>query len=172
MSKLKPALFILLLCAICFLIPVISSYASEESLTITTYYPSPYGSYRELRSQRIAIGNTYINRSTACWDPPCPGGGTDISDSASRDIDLIVQGNVGIGTVNPNAKLDVRPSDTSRPTNLCVRMDYTSSSGTTNCPSGYYIAMGSYAGMVTPPVPGYIICCQACIDNNSNGICD
>ncbi len=49
MFKLKSSLFVLPICVICFLISVIRGYASEESLTITTYYPSPYGVYNELR---------------------------------------------------------------------------------------------------------------------------
>ena len=89
-----------LLSAICFLISLIRSYASEESLTITTYYPSPYGSYRELRSQRIAIGETYINGGTYCWEGTC-------TNTINTNADLVVEGNVGIGTVNPGEKLDV-----------------------------------------------------------------
>ncbi len=49
MFKLKSSLFVLPICVICFLISVIRGYASEESITITTYYPSPYGVYNELR---------------------------------------------------------------------------------------------------------------------------
>ncbi len=96
-----------LLCVICFLICVISSYASEESLTITTYYPSPYGSYRELRSQRIAIGETYISGSAYCWEGETDcisGGGKNVIPSAT---DLVVEGNVGIGISNPSAKLHI-----------------------------------------------------------------
>ncbi len=63
---------------------------SEESMTITTYYPSPYGSYRELTSYRMKIGTTYS------------GSGTSVSDN-----NLIVEGNVGIGMTNPTVKLDV-----------------------------------------------------------------
>lgn len=63
---------------------------SQESLTITTYYPSPYGSYRELTAHRMKIGTTYS------------GAGTTVADN-----NLIVEGNVGIGTASPQAKLDV-----------------------------------------------------------------
>ncbi len=59
-----------------------------ETLTITTYYPSPYGSYRQLTADQIAIGSAYRNPTYA-------------------DGSLYVQGNVGIGTTAPVAKLDV-----------------------------------------------------------------
>lgn len=51
MFKLKPALFVFLICATYFLISVISVFA-EDSITITTYYPSPYGVYKQLRLYR------------------------------------------------------------------------------------------------------------------------
>jgi hypothetical protein len=42
-------------CFIC----VICVYAQQgESLIITTYYPSPYGSYNELQTNRLAVGDT------------------------------------------------------------------------------------------------------------------
>ncbi len=59
-----------------------------ETLTITTYYPSPYGSYRQLTADQIAIGSTYRNPTYA-------------------DGSLYVQGKVGIGTTSPTATLDV-----------------------------------------------------------------
>lgn len=37
---------------------------NEESVTITTYYPSPYGVYHELRVDQMAIGSAYSNPST------------------------------------------------------------------------------------------------------------
>ena len=50
---------------------------AEESFTITTYYPSPYGSYNELST----ASNTYL---------------------ATEPF-----GNVGIGTKSPQGKLDI-----------------------------------------------------------------
>ncbi|MFH0762373.1 MAG: hypothetical protein V1925_00590 [Candidatus Omnitrophota bacterium] len=70
-------------------------FAADESLTITTYYPSPYGSYNELRAKKMAIGDTYSDPSYV-W-------GDEISDAA----DLVVEGNVGIGILKPQANLDV-----------------------------------------------------------------
>ncbi|UCC95551.1 MAG: hypothetical protein JSW40_02075 [Candidatus Omnitrophota bacterium] len=73
---------------------------SQEELTITTYYPAPYGVYKELRSQRMAIGDNYIDTSQYCWEGAC-------KTPINPDADLVLQGNVGIGTINPQATLDV-----------------------------------------------------------------
>jgi len=79
---------------------LLNSFAVDESITFTTYYPSPTGSYHELRSARMAIGDTYINPATFSWD----------STPATIDAnaDLVVEGNVGVGTTDPGAPLDVR----------------------------------------------------------------
>lgn len=63
--------------AVLFFIFCLFSAGFSEDITITTYYPSPYGSYQELRT----YGNTYL-----ATDPG---------------------GQVGIGTTTPAAKLDV-----------------------------------------------------------------
>ncbi|MDD5356150.1 MAG: hypothetical protein PHY56_06420 [Candidatus Omnitrophica bacterium] len=66
-----------------------SSYSfAEEKITLTTYYPAPYGIYKELRSDQMAIGSGYRNSSLS-------------------NGDLIVSGNVGIGTPTPQATLHV-----------------------------------------------------------------
>lgn len=62
--------------------------AAEERITLTTYYPAPYGVYRELRADQMSIGSDYRQ-------------------AALNDGTLIVSGNVGIGTMSPKAKLDV-----------------------------------------------------------------
>ncbi|MFH0790419.1 MAG: hypothetical protein V2A64_02190 [Candidatus Omnitrophota bacterium] len=71
-----------------------------ETLTITTYYPSPLGSYLELRSRRMAIGPTWFDANVHCWaGGPC--GAPDINANA----DLIVERRVGIGTLAPSYAL-------------------------------------------------------------------
>jgi hypothetical protein len=87
--------------AIFFILAIYSlSFAQQESVTITTYYPSPYGSYKELRVQRMAIGESYYG-SDYCWSPETC---TNVIDT---NADLVVEGNVGIGIPSPSAKLDV-----------------------------------------------------------------
>ncbi len=72
-----------------------------EEITLTTYYPSPYGVYEEMRSKKMAIGDAYYDSSSHCWPGgPCPS----VIDGAA---DLVVEGNVGIGTTNPSEELDV-----------------------------------------------------------------
>ena len=54
---------------------------ADETLTISTYYPSPFGSYRELTAHRMKIGRTYSSSGTTVGDN-----------------NLIVEGAVGIAT--------------------------------------------------------------------------
>jgi hypothetical protein len=76
-----------LLAALCCLLAV-DSYAQEDQMTLTTYYPSPYGSYVELSTQKLKVGKTY-------------------SQAVVADNNLIVEGRVGIGTTDPQDKLEV-----------------------------------------------------------------
>jgi hypothetical protein len=64
------------------------SFAATEQVTITTYYPAPYGIYHELRADQMAVGSAYRA-------------------SALADGNLIVAGNVGIGTASPSSLLTV-----------------------------------------------------------------
>lgn len=73
-----------------------STFVFAEEITITTYYPSPYGVYRELRAQRTAIGDNYIDGANYTWEAADGDGG-----EVDYRADLVVEGNVGIGTVNP-----------------------------------------------------------------------
>lgn len=84
-----------------FLLALLAFAFPEETLTITTYYPSPYGSYNELTvANREAIGDVNVD------------GGVDSSDLAVDSSgplpgSLTVAGSVGIGTTTPDAKLAV-----------------------------------------------------------------
>ncbi len=78
---------------------------AAETLTITTYYPSPYGVYNEMRAKRIAIGDDYVDTANYTWEETDGDGG-----EVDYLADLIVEGNVGIGTVNPSSKFHLRNS--------------------------------------------------------------
>jgi len=49
-------------------------YAQQESVTITTYYPSPYGSYNELQSNKLAVGDTNGDNQLTSADLPSANG--------------------------------------------------------------------------------------------------
>ncbi len=72
----------------------------SQELTITTYYPSPVGIYKELRAKRMAIGDNFYDPSHYCWEGSC-------TVSVDSDADLIVEGKVGIKTENPQEELHV-----------------------------------------------------------------
>jgi hypothetical protein len=76
---------------ICVIIP---SAFSQETITITTYYPAPFGVYQELRANRMAIGDNY-SQNTFCWPPAA------CANQIDANADLVVEGNVGIGTTTP-----------------------------------------------------------------------
>ena len=74
------------LCA--FILLATSIALAQEQVTITTYYPAPYGIYKELRADQMAVGSAYRA-------------------SALADGNLLVSGNVGIGTTTPHGRLEV-----------------------------------------------------------------
>lgn len=51
------SLVLVLAMGLSFAFGLLSCFA-EESLTITTYYPSPYGSYNELQTNKLCLGDT------------------------------------------------------------------------------------------------------------------
>lgn len=61
---------------------------AQEQVTITTYYPAPYGIYKELRADQLAVGSAYRNSNLS-------------------DGNLIISGMVGIGKAAPTRALDV-----------------------------------------------------------------
>ena len=71
-----------------------------EDITITTYYPAPMGVYNELRAKKMGIGDTYHDPSAVTINDP---------------DDLIVEGNVGIGTSNPAYQLELSLNSAAKP---------------------------------------------------------
>jgi len=85
------------------------STTNKEEIVLTTYYPTPFGDYREMRAEHMAVGQNYRSYANVCWEQ---GKCTDWinEEGTGGDTDLIVEGNVGIGntykpqTAVPNAK--------------------------------------------------------------------
>lgn len=71
---------------------------TNETMTVTTYYPSPYGSYRDLTTYQLRIGSdvAYANAN-------------EVANNFQNG--MIIEGNVGIGTNAPQAALDITSTD-------------------------------------------------------------
>jgi len=82
-------------------------FSQSEQITITTYYPSPYGVYKQLLTQSFGVGDN--NNS----------GSLDSGDVPSNSGDMWVAGNIGVGTNNPAARLDVNGGIKIGDTNVC-----------------------------------------------------
>jgi hypothetical protein len=99
----------------------------SERITITTYYPSPYGSYRELTvseslrletdSRNPAIDGPQIEWRTGTarhwnidqWADRLRFYTEDINNGTGQErVTILENGNVGIGTDNPTARLHLR----------------------------------------------------------------
>jgi hypothetical protein len=107
---------------------LVSMCRADEQVTLTTYYPAPFGVYKELAAQRMKIGTTYSSVVVADDNLIVEGGvgigtrtpvnrldiaGAEVVGRAYAGVNtappngLLVQGNVGIGTIIPSEKLEV-----------------------------------------------------------------
>lgn len=82
------------------LVLVVSCCLAQEEITITSYYPSPYGMYDSMATDRIGVGDTDGS------------GGLDSADVPTTSGDAWIDGNVGIGDVAPDGKFEVNPDNT------------------------------------------------------------
>ncbi|MFA5320843.1 MAG: hypothetical protein WC418_06645, partial [Candidatus Omnitrophota bacterium] len=71
------------------------SVAYAEDMTVTTYYPSPNGSYDALSVKRLSVGDTNAD------------GSINASDVSASSGYLLVADKVGIGTTSPAERLTV-----------------------------------------------------------------
>ncbi|HNW39817.1 MAG TPA: hypothetical protein PL125_05580 [Candidatus Omnitrophota bacterium] len=73
------------------------TFVSAEEITITSYYPSPYGSYKSLQTDKLGVGDNNADGSFTAADVPTVTG------------EVWIKGNVNIGkgAVSPTYALDV-----------------------------------------------------------------
>ncbi|MDP2923500.1 MAG: hypothetical protein Q8O30_07265 [Candidatus Omnitrophota bacterium] len=81
---------------------IFPAFSQTESITITTYYPAPFGVYRQLVTQTLGVGDNNTDGVI---------GGNDAPDPATDPGEVWISGNVGIGTTNPQGELHIRSTD-------------------------------------------------------------
>ncbi len=140
---------LVLVLSFCFsLSALFQAYAQQsENITITTYYPSPYGVYGRIATKTIGVGDMS--------DPANGIGSDDSPDPGTNPGDMWVAGNIGLGTTNPQTKLHISgtpgvdgiifPDDTKQTSASlqCQRVDlgwqalFNHQTYSVSCPSGY-----------------------------------
>jgi hypothetical protein len=94
---------------------LVSPAFSQETLTITTYYPSPTGIYNRLATTTLGVGDNDGSGTLDAADAPDP---------ATNPGDVWIAGDVGIGTITPQL-----PAPNGNPGNLDVNDVYLRSTG-------------------------------------------
>ncbi|MDP2923046.1 MAG: hypothetical protein Q8O30_04925 [Candidatus Omnitrophota bacterium] len=74
---------------------------SQETVTITTYYPAPFGVYNQLVTRTLGVGDSNASDGLDNLDVPDP---------ATHPGDVWIAGHLGIATTNPQNRLDVAGS--------------------------------------------------------------
>jgi hypothetical protein len=87
------------ICLISFLLFFCSTFVFAEDITITTYYPSPYGIYNKLQTDTFGVGDNDEDGSLDSGDVPANSGQAWIHTSLS------------IGTTTNLAKLHIKQSN-------------------------------------------------------------
>ncbi|MFC1646407.1 hypothetical protein ACFL2Y_04445 [Candidatus Omnitrophota bacterium] len=128
MKKLSEIFVLVFIFSILF--SLLYSYA-EERITLTTYYPAPYGVYREMRVNGLAVGSAYRNNPT------------NVADGY-----LLVNGSVGIGTMSPESKLHLFIEPSGIVTNRGMHIGNLAPAGTVhgygtnfNTAAGHFVAL-------------------------------
>tara|TARA_Y100000031_G_C8197595_1_gene374514 strand:+ start:173 stop:976 length:804 start_codon:yes stop_codon:yes gene_type:complete len=71
---------------------------TTETITLTTYYPSPIGIYNQLVTNTLGVGDNVGSDGINSADAPDP---------ATNPGDVWIAGNVGIGTTTPHGPLEI-----------------------------------------------------------------
>lgn len=155
---------------------------AQEQITITTYYPSPFGSYREItwgdlpnrsrgiltddQGSSIELGG--LNNAGGPAIPfidfhndmvPFPAGDFDIRIGMVNDNRLRIEG-VTVATYDGRTAPGSIPVGAAGAQGIahlpgCIYYSYTATSGVTNCPAGYRAPLTSSVAST-----GSFLCCQ------------
>ncbi len=164
MVKMKKVLFSFFLVFLAFFI---SSAAAQENITITTFYPSPFGVYRNLETQTIRILNSNEEVSIGL-DGNNPaielrdrdaGGRTpyiDFSNDAVSNFDMriILNGNNELRVQGGNLRVLGNVVANNLPG--CQRRTFTAATGVQQCPVGFAVSLAPLAPISTS---GSFLCC-------------
>ncbi|MBI4056934.1 MAG: hypothetical protein HY399_05225 [Elusimicrobia bacterium] len=154
---------------------------STEQLTLTTYYPAPYGVYNELRT----IGNTYLAYTSGRVGigTNSPTGKLQVTVAGSDRLFINdTNGRVGVGTNSPGDEMEINANTNitsgkhiTTQNNSCSIVQYPIP-GTTLCPANNYATyiggyratspsgiaqsmMGATVTNAANPGFGYMFCC-------------
>lgn len=123
---------------------------APEQITITTYYPSPYGVYQALEARRMVIGVA----DTATNPMPDLDGMVNFQGRHETDPAFVNEGTLFYN----DAYHDFRYYDSQywQFVGACVRMSYSPYTGTTDCPEGFNITQAA----VPMSASGNFLCCR------------
>lgn len=151
----------------CLLFPV-STLLSQttEDITITTYYPSPFGVYNELETNRFMVG-----------------AGVMPDDDGVVNFQQLAAAPAGAASNTEGALYYNTTSSEFRYHNgagwqsfggPCLRRAYTNITGIEGCPPGYQLAGIIYNAPLPawPTVDNQYLCCPFCNDFDFDGNCD
>ncbi len=73
---------------------------AQETITLSTYYPSPFGIYNRLATNSFGVGDNNSSGGIEAGDSPDPA-------VAGQEGDVWIAGDIGIGTTNPEARVHI-----------------------------------------------------------------
>lgn len=152
-----------LISMVIFLLAALSSLTlAQEQITITTYYPSPYGSYRDLEAQRIAVAyppgsatfwDNFATVRTRYGDTIAIGG-----DKAGNDSEIRIWAPSSRNTVTFwNAQLGTLANIQASNLPGCYRVWFNGNTGYQTCSAGY---QATVIPATVSSSSGYFLCCQ------------
>lgn len=134
---------------LCFPFLLLCFYGSAEEITLTTYYPAPYGVYRDFETRRMVVGDD---------DMPTEDGIINFrgrpNNPTFTDVGAIYYNNVNNEFRYYDGSTWQRIASINA--TQCIRRTFTAGSGSVTCPAGYAITQAP----ITPAsTSGNYLCC-------------